>query len=211
MIYLLWEENEEILKRKREYNLSLPLYSYRDLTENILLDPTKSSEFLSFTDDYIFMLIREVLANEDQLKHIDPIVVKYAEMIIKAQPLAPVTYYETFDDKEEEPCFIQELKQDQSLLQRVCSKANVNIDDIIIPEPLKITLYKDNEDKLQVFDKNLKIIYNDISLSASSIISYLKNRKLIIYRVYTFNHSDVNYLKKVMSDEAVRFRFKGDL
>lgn len=197
------------LRKQQKYHLSIRLYSYSDLTTDVLIH--RPSEFLAFTDDYFFSLIREVISKEDSINNFDPIVVKYAKMITEVQPLTSVTYFETFEDRESEPCFINSLKQDVELQMDLSESTGIPLEEIIIPKPLKIALYKEDEDPIQVFQSRDQIKYHDISQSPASLLSYLKAKTYIIYRVYTFNKDNAEKLRVRMKELAKDYRFKGDL
>lgn len=196
------------LRKQQNYHLSIRLYSYKDLTTDILKN--RPEEFLAFTDDYFFSLVREVIKNKQQVKTLDPIVVKYAEMITNVTPLAPVTYCEIFKDKEKEPCYISKLISEPSRLEKISQESGVPIEEIIIPKPLKIVLYKNDEDPVEVFKSNNNILCENISDSTFSLLSYL-NSEFYIYRVYTFEKNNADKLREAMTEDAKDFKFKGDL
>ena len=197
------------LRKNQEYHLSVRLFSYKDLVADVLKN--RPHEFLSFTDDYFFSLVREVIAKPNLIKSFDPIILKYAEMLTRVQPLVPVTYFEAFEEHETEPCFISDLRGNSELLNKIAEKSGVPIDEIIIPKPLQFSLYNDDEDSIQVFQSSTSIKYQDVSESPASLIGYLKNKKFKIYRVYTFENENADKLREVMKNEAKDYRFKGDL
>lgn len=180
------------LRMEQKYHLGIRLYSYKDLVNDIL--PNKPEEFLTFTDDYFFSLVREVKSNENDVRRQDKMVVLYADMLTKGQPLLPVTYIEGFDDLlkgNEETCFIEflyeeSLKESSEVLDKIANEAGIEKSEIIIPDPMKITIYKDDEDPIQVFEnRSLKLL--NVTESPASLLWMLKNKKYCIYRIYTVN------------------------
>ncbi|MCI8500946.1 MAG: HD domain-containing protein [Oscillospiraceae bacterium] len=197
------------LRKAQNYHLGIRLYSYRDLKDDIL--KRRPEEFLHFADDYFFSLIREVLENKDSVEAFDPLVVKYANYIKNVQPLSPVTYYETFEELEDEPCFINFLREHEDWLLEIAELSGVPREEIIIPKPMKVSIYKANEDPIQVFHNRTIIQYKDVSQSPASLLRFLKSKTYIIYRIYTFDKEQAQQLRKVMKEKAKDFKYRGDL
>lgn len=72
------------------------------------------------------------------------------EMITKVQPLQPVTYFKAFSDIKRGKSCIEALRDNQELIEKIAKDAGVNKNQIIIPDPLTITSYKNIEDSVQV-------------------------------------------------------------
>jgi HD superfamily phosphohydrolase len=196
------------LRKEQNYHLGIRLYSYKDLISDVLIH--NPEDFLGFTDEYIFALVREVLSHKEHIKHFDPIIIKYAEKLTKVQPLFAVTYDEGFVDFIKETCFIEYLRNDSNMRQEIANEVGILEDEIIIPDPLKISLYKDGEDKIQIFNGD-QIKYSEISECPASIIRYLSMKEMKIYRVFTFDKKNVENLRISFQKRAKDFRFKGDL
>jgi len=208
-----------MLRKEQKYHLQMRLYSYQDLVRDVL--PNNPSEFLSFTDDYFFSLVREVMANKDSVKRQDELVVKYAEMLTDGQPIFPVTYIEGFEDKirsdDEETTFVEFLyeetqKNSSEILEKIASDAGISKLDIIIPEPMKITIYKDNEDPIQIFDGRRGILEN-ASLSPASLLWMLKDKRYCIFRIYTTDEGKKDNLRRILLEYCQEQGYKklGDL
>ncbi len=209
-----------LLRKKEKYHLRIRLYSYQDLVSDIL--PNKPEEFLTFTDDYFFSLIREVVANKEDVRRQDKLVVEYAEMLTKGQPLSAVTYIEGFDDNlknkyGEDICFIEflhneSMKEESDILNKVAHEAGIDKSEIIIPDPMKITLYTDERDPVQVFE-NGEVILENVSHSPASLLWMLKDKKYCIYRIYTLDKNNRGNLRNALLAFAKEYNYKnfGDL
>ena len=203
------------LRSEGNYHLGRRLYSYKDLIQDIL--PNDSNEFLTFTDDYFFSLVREVMSNKRMVARYDDLVVRYAEMLTMGKPLAAVTYIEGFEDKLVKPCFIEDLymetqKESSEELDRIAYEAGVHRDDIIIPEPMKITIYKDDEDPVQVFNGKT-LIHENVSQSPASLLWMLANKRYCIYRIYVTDEAKKDDVRKALLAFAESRGYKdlGDL
>lgn len=182
------------LRKEQKYHLGIRLYSYRDLVEDVLVN--RPEEFLSFTDDYFFSLVREVLDKKDQIVQFDSIVVKYAEMITNVQPLCPVIYLEVFTDlKNGKKSIMELLRENEEILDEVAKEANVDSEEIIIPKHSKIKMYRDDEDPVQVFNRG-EVICSNVSEFQSCLLQHLSNNQFEIHRVYTFDKKNVVKLKE---------------
>ena len=197
------------LRKEQKYHLGIRLYSYRDLTRDILIN--RPEEFLNFTDDYFFSLIREVLRNKDMMKQYDPIIVEYADMITNVQPLIPVAYLETFADViDENNCLFEYLLKNEDEVCKICDEAGVLREKIIICEPFKVSIYKSDKDPIQIF-RGRKKVFNNIIDSAASMFKYLADKEYRIYRIYAFSSQDAIEFKKVLSKRFFDFKYKGDV
>ena len=192
---------------KVEDILGKKLYSYRDLIYRVLIN--NPEEFLEFTDEYFFLLVREVLKKKSTIGSVDPIITKYAEMITYGIPLSAVTYFEAFDPLIE-PCFIESLSSNTDLKNEIANKLGMTSDDIIIPAPMKVKIYQGAKDAIQVFSKG-RLLHSDVSNSPASILNYLKDKVLKIYRIYTFDESRVDELRTELAAKAKSYRYPGDL
>ncbi|NCB74271.1 MAG: HD domain-containing protein [Clostridia bacterium] len=197
------------LRKEQNYHLGIRLYSYKDLVKDVLI--RRPEEFLNFTDDYFFSLIREVMANKRIMQDYDPIVVKYAEMITNIQPLVPVTYFETFyEGMTSKNCFFEYLFENPHILDIISEESEVERDHIIFNKPFKVSLYKNDIDPIQIF-RNREAVYQDVSECKASILNFLVSREYRIYRIYTFDSNEAIKLKVTLAKHAKGFEYKGDL
>jgi hypothetical protein len=199
------------LRKEQNYHLSTRLYSYKDLTKDVLAK--RPEEFLNFTDDYFFSLIREVLDNKKLMNDYDPTVVKYAELITHVQPLVPVTYFETFADGiTENNCLFEYLLKNNEIIDELCDRHGIDRDSFILNKPFKVTLYKSNSDQIKVF-RDKKIITEDISESNASILKFLVSKEYRIYRIYTFSRDEATKIRNALLDfiKDKNFIHTGDL
>lgn len=190
------------LRKEQKYHLGIRLYSYRDLVEDVLVN--RPEEFLSFTDDYFFSLVREVLDKRDQIAQFDSLVVKYAEMITKVQPLCPVIYIEIWSHLKTEKTIMEMFSENEEILQEVAKEANLELEEIITPKYLKIKMYKDDEDPVQVFNRGDMICPN-VSTFQSCLLNNLSKNELEIHRVYTFKKENVDKLKKSIENAVKKY------
>ena len=188
------------LRKEQKYHLGLRLYSYRDLMKDIL--PNNPNEFLAFTDDYFFSLVREVMSKKEEVERQDALAASYAEMLTLGQALAPVTYIEGFEGKLETPCFIESLynetqEETSEVLDKIAHDAKMDRSNIIIPDPMKITIYKDDEDPIGVFNGR-DLMYKSVSQSPASLLWMLKDQKYCIFRIYTTDINKREGLRKTL-------------
>lgn len=194
-------------KKKGLFDIGIPIHSYRDI---ISLLKTKPWEFLSFTDDYFFTLIREVMKQRKRIQGLNPNIVKYAEMITNVRPLVPVTYCEIFSDFISEEIFIDRLRKDLEFKSKIAFEAGITIDEIIIPEQHEFSLFKTKNDPIQVYCNGNKM-HDNVSECRSSLLQFIADKELLINRVYTFDREKAGQLKEVLIKHSAGFKHTGDL
>ena len=196
------------IKKETDFKLSNDTYSLNEIKRDIL--PNRPDIFLRFTDDYFFAIVNEVLMREQEIKKIDPMIIRYAERITRIEPMVPITFIEYFSDLLSENCFIDVLRSDEEMKRSVCEEAGIQLNELIIPNPLEVKMFKNDEDLLQVFSKNIQKCDN-ISKHPASILHYLGDKKIVIQRIYTLDWRSKEQIRKVLSKYAKDYKFSGDL
>jgi HD superfamily phosphohydrolase len=179
------------------------IYNYNDLVSN--LQNGHQESFLNFTDNYFFGLIEKVLSDYSFITDGD-LIKRYAKLLCQGTPLRLVYQEEVFcsenewKKKHKPKSIIEKIRNDK---EQFAKQAQVNPDDVIIPDTLSVEIFKRKEpsvrkkDTIHIFPENDKPI--DILDCPSCLLKSVMGRKAYINRIFTFEPETEDKIKKAIA------------